>query len=69
MNYFEIDWLVYCCWEFAIMVYVELKIEILSCWWLKINLNYCDCGLEFVDMDWNDELCKLFVFDGNELVI
>ena len=25
--------------------------------------------LKFVEFDWIDELCELFVFDGNELVV
>ena len=25
--------------------------------------------LKFVELDWIDELCELFVFDGNELVV
>ena len=42
--------------------YIEL------CWWLKNDWNYWDCELEIVDMDWDDKLYELFVFDGNELV-
>ena len=25
--------------------------------------------LKFVELDWIDELCELFVFDGNELIV
>ena len=46
--------------KFMILVYI------LS-WWLrywvvddwKNDLNHWDCGLEFVDMDWSDELCEI----------
>ena len=58
----------YGCWEIVISVYVELRIEILSFDDWKNDLNYCDCEFEIVEMDWDDELCELFVFDGNELV-
>ena len=67
---FAIDWLVYCCWEWGecgICWVDDWDIEI--CWWLKNDLSYWDCGLKIVEMDWNDELCELFVFDGNELVV
>ena len=42
-------------------------------------LNYVDdermiwaieiVDLRFVELDWIDELCELFVFDGNELIV
>ena len=72
----EIEWLVDN-WLICVVVdndvnveYVELRNEI---------LNYVDDGrmiwaieivdLKFVELDWIDELCELFVFDGNELVV
>ena len=50
--------------------YVELRNEILNyvhdermIWAIEI------VDLIFVELDWIDELCELFVFDGNELVV
>ena len=48
------------------VVYVELMIGILR---YVDDLSYWDCGLEIMEMDWNDELCELFVFDGDKLVV
>ena len=49
---------------------VELRNEILNdvddermSWVIEI------VELKFVELDWIDELCELFVFDGNELVV
>ena len=53
-----------------ILVYVELRNEILNyvddkrmIWAIEI------VDLKFVELDWIDELCELFVFDDNELVV
>ena len=50
--------------------YVELRNEILNyvdderlIWAIEI------VDLKFVELDWIDELCELFVFDGNELIV
>ena len=43
--------------------------DIEICWWLKNDLSYWECGLKFVELDWIDELCELFVFDDNELIV
>ena len=62
MNCFEIDWIMCCCWEWCdydICWVEDWDIEL--CWWVRNNLNYCDCGWKFVDLDWNDELCEFFV--------
>ena len=59
-----------CCWEwyeYGICWVDDWDIEI--CWRLKNDLSYEIVDWKFVEMDWNDELCELFVFDGNELVI
>ena len=61
MNFFEIDWIMSCCWV------EDWGIDL--CWWLKNDLSYEIVDWKFVEMDWNDELCELFVFDGNELVV
>ena len=50
------------------MVYVELRIGISRydermIWATEIM------DLKFIVLDWIDELCELFVFDGNELVV
>ena len=65
-----IDWFVYGCWEIMILVYVELRNEILKyvddermIWVIEIM------DLKFVELDWIDERCELFVFDGNELLV
>ena len=62
------DWFVYWCWEIVILVYVELRIGISRydermIWAIEI------VDLKFVELDWIDELCELFVFDGNELIV
>ena len=50
--------------------YVELRNEILNyvddermIWAIEI------VKLKFVELDWIDELCELFVIDGNELIV
>ena len=72
----EINWLVDN-WLICVVVdndvnveYVELRNEILNyvddermIWAIEI------VDLKFVELDWIDELCELFVFDGNELVV
>ena len=50
------------------MVYVELRIGISRydermIWAIEI------VNLKFVELDWIDELCELFVFNGNELIV
>ena len=57
------------CWEWCEcgMCWVE-EWDIDLCWKLKDDLSYEIVDWKFVEMDWNDELCELFVFDGNELV-
>ena len=62
------DLFVYWCWEIVILVYVELRIGISRydermIWAIEI------VNLKFVELDWIDELCELFVFDGNELIV
>ena len=69
-NLLTIDWFVFVVDNDVNVEYVELRNEI---------LNYVDDGrmiwaieivdLKFVELDWIDELCELFVFDGNELVV
>ena len=66
---FEIDWICVVVENDVNMVYVELKIEILSCWWLREWFELLWLWIGIVDMDWSDEFCELFVFDGNELVV
>ena len=77
VNWSECDWLalklidyVNCWWEWyecGICWVEEWDIELW--WWLKNDLSYWDCGLEIVDIDWNDGLYELFGYDGNELVV
>ena len=43
--------------------------DIEICWWWKNDLSYWECGLKFVELDWIDELCELFMFDGNEFIV
>ena len=50
------------------MVYVELRIGISRydermIWAIEI------VDLKFVELDWIDELCEFFVFDGNKLIV
>ena len=62
MIYFAIDWIMYWFDEFCdygIWWIEDWNIEL--CWGLRNELIYCDCGLKFVDMDWNNEFYKLFV--------
>ena len=72
----EIEWLVDnwlicgCCWEWCEcgICWVE-KWDIEIWWWLKNDWAIVIVDWKFVEMDWNDELCELFMFDGNELVV
>ena len=64
-----IDWFVFVVDNDVNVEYVELRNEILNyvddermIWAIKI------VDLNFIELDWIDELCELFVFDGNELV-
>ena len=65
-----IDWFVFVVDNDVNVEYVELRNEILNyvddermIWTIEI------VDLKFVELDWIDELCELFVFDGNELVV
>ena len=65
-----IDWFVFVVDNDVNVEYVELRYEILNyvddermIWAIEI------VDLKFVELDWIDELCELFVFDGNELVV
>ena len=67
---FTIDWFVFVVDNDVNVEYVELRYEILNyvddermIWAIEI------VDLKFVELDWIDELCELFVFDGNELVV
>ena len=65
VNVYELFWnglnCVYCWewYEYGICWVEDQDIELY--WWVRNNLNYWDCRLEFVDMDWNDKSCELFV--------
>ena len=65
-----IDWFVFVVENDVNVEYVELRNEILNyvddermIWAIEI------VDWKFVELDWNDELCELFVFNGNELVV
>ena len=77
---FEFGWLVdnwlicVCCWEWC-----DCEICWVEKWDEDEILRYVDdermiwaieiVDLKCVELDWIDELCELFVFDGNELVV
>ena len=65
-----IDWFVFVVDNDVNVEYVELRNEILNyvddermIWAIEI------VDLNFIELDWINELCELFVFDGNELVV
>ena len=63
------DWFVYWCWE--VMKWYMFRWG-LRCWVVNDErmiwaIEIVD--LKFVELDWIDELCELFVFDGNELIV
>ena len=72
----EINWLVD---NWLICVVVDNDVNVEDVELRNEILNYVDdermiwaieiVDLKFVELDWIDELCELFVFDGNELVV
>ena len=72
----EIEWLVD---NWLICVVVDNDVNVEDVELRNEILNYVDdermiwaieiVDLRFVELDWIDELCELFVFDGNELVV
>ena len=73
---FEIEWLVD---NWLICGVVDNDVNLEDVELRNEILNYVDdeimiwaieiVDLKFVELDWIDELCELFVFDGNELVV
>ena len=72
----EIEWLVD---NWLIYVVIENDVNVEDVELRNEILNYVDdermiwaieiVDLNFIELDWIDELCELFVFDGNELVV
>ena len=59
MNFLELDWIVFVIENDVNMVYDELRLVFWAMCWIRNDLNYCDCGLEIMDMHWSDELCEI----------